>query len=72
MPGLDGYNTCIRIRQIYDLHEADQPYIVACTGNVETSQINRAWESQFDELLQKPATIENLLTILSGTVRFEN
>ena len=37
MPGLDGYRTCIRIRQTYELHGVDQPYIVACTGNVENS-----------------------------------
>ena len=64
MPTLDGYQACLQIRQLYRDQNVTQPYIVACTGNVENSQVQRAWNSEFDELVQKPATCEVVEAIL--------
>ena len=64
MPILDGYQACLQIRQMYTDANVSQPYIVACTGNVENSQVQRAWNSQFDELIQKPATCDVVEAIL--------
>ena len=37
---------------------------MACTGNVEESMIEKAWESNIDEVVQKPATVEAVSLIL--------
>ena len=72
MPTLDGYETCLRIREFYRERGVPQPYIVAVTGNVETSQIQRAWNSQFDEVLGKPATVAILKLILEQVLDTES
>lgn len=35
MPELDGYEACKLIREMINDHHLSQPYIAACTGNVE-------------------------------------
>ena len=56
MPVMDGYAACIKMRDLFDEHNIPQPYIIALTGNVEESQIQKAWSSKFDELISKPAS----------------
>lgn len=68
MPNLDGYEACKQIRQFYNIAMVEQPYIVAVTGNVEDSQIQKTWESLFNELVQKPATVNIIKTILQENI----
>ena len=70
MPVLNGYSACTQIRQLYREHNAEQPFYVACTGNVEDSQIKQAFDSGFDELVQKPATVAVLTEILRQVMAF--
>ena len=58
MPVMDGYRACLEIRSLYEQHEIEQPYLIACSGNCEDSQIQKAWVSKFDELIQKPASVD--------------
>lgn len=64
MPVLDGYDACLLIREMISDHYQQQPYIAACTGNLEDFQVKKAFDSQFDELIQKPATVQVLTKVL--------
>ena len=60
MPYMDGYACSLKIREFYDSQGLEQPVIVACTGNVEIEQMNMCWNSQMDEIVAKPATVESI------------
>ena len=45
MPIKDGYQACREIRESFRANGHLQPYIVACTGNTEESQVQKTWES---------------------------
>ena len=38
--------------------------IIACTGHTEEMYINKAWQSQMDEVLAKPARQETIISLL--------
>jgi signal transduction histidine kinase/ActR/RegA family two-component response regulator len=66
MPGLDGYETCRRIR----VQCESRPYIVALTGWGQEHDKKRAAEAGFDAHLTKPAdprAIEQLLATVLPT-----
>jgi CheY-like chemotaxis protein len=65
MPVMDGYQAAKKIREFLHQNKQIQPYMVACTGNVEESQIKRAWSSKFDEVVAKPVTVQIITTILT-------
>jgi len=58
MPGMDGYEASMRIRQHYQKTLYEQPYIVACTGHIEDQFVQKAWSSRMNELVGKPARVE--------------
>ncbi|PKO51593.1 MAG: response regulator [Betaproteobacteria bacterium HGW-Betaproteobacteria-21] len=61
MPGISGEEVCERIRQdprLKDLH------VVAYTAHAMKEEKNRIMERGFDDLLIKPITINELLTVL--------
>ena len=65
MPVKDGYVACCEIRELLRNGNYVQPYIAACTGNTEESQIQKTWDHLFDELVPKPASVELLKAILT-------
>ena len=57
MPGKDGYQAALEIRDACTCMQVVQPYIVACTGHTEQEYVKLAWESQIDEVMSKPVAI---------------
>jgi CheY-like chemotaxis protein len=72
MPHLDGYEATQQIRDFYDSFNASQPYIIACTGHVESSYIDKAWAYKMDEVLGKPASLETLKDVLKEVIRVQD
>jgi CheY-like chemotaxis protein len=72
MPEMDGYTASLKIREFYSGKKKVQPYIVACTGHVENKYVNKAWDSQFNELIGKPAKIEQITQIIDECVKMIN
>jgi CheY-like chemotaxis protein len=68
MPICDGYEATEWIREFIDEHHFEQPVIVAVTGNVEQTQIDKAFNSKFDEVVAKPATINIIKAILKEVI----
>lgn len=64
MPQMDGYEATQEIRKFINRAKRQQPQIIACTGNVEESMIQKAWRSQMDEIVSKPASVEIVSEIL--------
>lgn len=60
MPILNGFEASSKIREYYDRHHVQQPYIVACTGLVHEEYDQKAWAHQIDEMAQKPIPLEQL------------
>jgi CheY-like chemotaxis protein len=68
MPICDGYEATEWIRNFIDEHHFEQPVIVACTGNVEQTQLSKAFNSKFDEVVAKPATMKIIQAILQEVI----
>ena len=71
MPIMDGYEASHKIRQYLDDNQMDQPMIVACTGHTEPDYIKKAWKNGMDEVISKPAKIENLRIIIQQIIKNE-
>ena len=56
MPGMDGYQLTTAIRAFATEAGARQPHIIAVSGHQGQAYQDRAWNSQVDELVEKPAT----------------
>jgi CheY-like chemotaxis protein len=69
MPGLDGFQVSMKIREFYDQNNFAQPYIVACTGHSEEMYIKRAWTHLIDEVIPKPARKEVVQEILEQVIK---
>jgi CheY-like chemotaxis protein len=53
MPGMDGFDGAVRIRQNYpDIH------LVALTGHTHATSMKQARSAGFDEVLTKPITLD--------------
>lgn len=63
MPGMDGYETCRRLRSQSCTH---RPYLAALTGWGQDRDRRRAIDAGFDVHLTKPADLNVLQTLLSG------
>ena len=68
MPIMNGYEATVAARKFITENGLEQPYIVACTGNVESSQIEKAFECQFDEVVSKPANTDLIKAILADII----
>ena len=68
MPMMDGYETAIKIRQYIASQGLRQPVIVACTGHTEQEFIEKAWRSEFNEILSKPINLQVAKEILEETL----
>jgi signal transduction histidine kinase/PAS domain-containing protein/ActR/RegA family two-component response regulator len=64
MPGIDGYETCRRIRAEF----GPQLLVVALTGWGQDRDKRKAWRAGFDVHLTKPADPIALETLLSGSI----
>jgi CheY-like chemotaxis protein len=62
MPGMNGYEVARRIRAS---HDAEAPVLIALTGYGQDDDRRRAQEAGFDFHLTKPASIEQLTSLLS-------
>ena len=71
MPVMNGYKSTLEIRQFIERARLVQPMVVACTGNVEDSMIEKAWRSKMDEIVQKPASVEVVSEILKEVINFK-
>jgi CheY-like chemotaxis protein len=71
MPICDGYESTIQIREFVSQHNLQQPVIVACTGNIEQAQLEKAFDSFFDEVVSKPANKDIIKEIIKETIVFE-
>ncbi len=63
MPGMDGYETCRRLRSQSCTH---RPYLAALTGWGQDRDRRRAIDAGFDVHLTKPADLNVLQALLSG------
>jgi CheY-like chemotaxis protein len=61
LPGLDGYSVARRVRENPDLRSV---LLIALSGYVQPTDIERARESGFDDHLAKPVTPDQLLRVL--------
>ena len=68
MPIMDGYQASLKVRSLYQHMLFEQPYIVACTGHTEEEFVKKAWKSKINEVIPKPAKIEQIVQILSEQV----
>jgi CheY-like chemotaxis protein len=72
MPGMDGYETCRRIRAT---PEGNSIYVVALTGWGQEEDRQRAEEAGFDQHVVKPiarATLQNILVSVAMTTEAES
>ena len=60
MPIMNGYDATDKIRKFIRINQLVQPMIVACTGHTEEEYIQKAWNFQIDEVIQKPINIDVL------------
>jgi two-component system, chemotaxis family, CheB/CheR fusion protein len=67
MPGMDGYETAVRLRRIAGL---ERTLLVALTGYGRPSDRQRAQEVGFDEFLVKPAIPEDVSALALKTRSF--
>ena len=67
MPIMDGYEATDKIREHY---QNQQPLIVACTGHTEYAFIQKAWEHQMDEIVEKPANLQVMTRILEEAIEY--
>ena len=72
MPIMNGYDACLQIRKFLREKETDQPYIIACTGNVEDTQVKQAFDSEFDEVMAKPVWVDLVCEVLAQTLELES
>ena len=70
MEPMDGYTASKLIKKYCRENEIELPYIVACTGHTEEQYIQKAWDSEMDELIPKPCQIEQLQQVLSESIDF--
>ena len=54
MPILDGYQTSKLIRKCIKNNKMHQPKIIATTGHTEEQYIQKAFDSEMNEVLPKP------------------
>ena len=64
MPIVDGYEATEQIRKFLRNHNLQQPQIVACTGHVEPEFIKKAWCYEMDEVISKPASVQQLFSLM--------
>ena len=69
MPILDGYEATKEIRNFLRQKGIIQPMIVACTGHTEEEFIKKAWDTQMDEVLQKPVNILIIKEIMQEIIK---
>ena len=69
MPGMNGYDAAIQIREFCDEKNIEQPYIVAITGHTEENYVKKAFECRVDEVMSKPAKIDTIEQILGFAQR---
>ena len=70
MPHKNGYEAALEIREMCTYMQVKQPYIVGCTGHTEQEYLRLAWESQIDEVMPKPVSIQNVQTVLNEHIVF--
>lgn len=63
MPGIDGYETTRRIRNMDDRTRANVP-IIAVSGDVYEEDIERSRKAGMDAHIPKPIAIDNLLSVI--------
>ncbi len=63
MPGIDGYETTRRIRNMDDRTRANVP-IIAVSGDVYEEDIERSRRAGMDAHIPKPIAIDNLLSVI--------
>ena len=61
---MDGYQATESLRLLYQ--EGNQPWIVACSGHVEPTFIQKAWRHGIDEFAPKPLQTTLLERILAS------
>lgn len=62
MPGIDGVETCARIRQG---SSGDSSWIVACTAHAARSDLEGFRRQRFDDILTKPFVLAALAAVLA-------
>lgn len=68
MPFMDGFEACKKIREVYRQQQLEQPLMIACTGHTEEDFIERAWTCEFDEVIQKPISLDILKLVLQEII----
>ena len=71
MPNCDGYEFAELLQVFSRENNLQTPILVACTGNVEQTQVEKAFRSGFDELVAKPVSLETIKAILREVIIIE-
>ena len=66
MPGMDGFETTLKIREYLHSLGAEQPIISAVTGHMEQMYIDQAIMSGMNQVLSKPVNSLYLRDLLLG------
>jgi CheY-like chemotaxis protein len=71
MPVLDGFETAREIRRIENERSMPPVFIIACTANVELSDVQMCYDSGMDYYLSKPIQKMNLRVVLEKYLNIE-
>ena len=64
MPIMNGYDTCIKLKQMMSTKEISPIYLVAVTADITKQNIKKCKISGFQKILTKPIINEKLKEIL--------
>lgn len=65
---MDGFETTKRIRKLSDPKKSKVP-IIGTTANIWQSSIKNCLDSGMDDVLGKPATLENILKVIQNVLK---
>ena len=64
MPIMDGYEACLRLRELEEQFLLPKTSIIAYTANISESNIKECQDSKFDYILEKPISRLKMKDIL--------
>ena len=71
MPVMNGFETAREIRKIEFENKINPLFIIACTANVELSDIQMCYDSGMDYYISKPIQKTNLRVVLEKYLNIE-
>ena len=69
MPVMNGYDTCVEIRNLIKNKKISPMHVVAVTADVSPMQKERAYECGFDSVVEKPIYKKTLEKALNSYLK---